>query len=195
MAGALRPGGSGRLVYLLGRYYEAIEADLALRGWDLAELWKARRWRFLLNIINHLPGDSYFVAAMADDEDLAEQAPEPKPGPPPLTDFTPEVQRLTLIADRLGELITAVHNTVAKKPQKPPPRLPRPETAHDRIRRRRRSERHQLIRTRLRQAAAAGRPTMAAGAHTDPKYAAARPRRGGPPPGSSHGEVESRVPS
>lgn len=177
MAGALRPGGSRRLVYLLQRYGQAIEADLADRGWDLAELWRARRWRTLLNIVEHLPSTSHFVAAMADDDEAAELLPEPRPGPPALTEFGPVEQRLTLIADRLGEVVTAVYNTVAKKPQKPPPPLPRPETAHDRLRRSRRRARHNLVLDRLREAQAAGRPTMGDAAPVDERHIAARPRR------------------
>lgn len=177
MAGALRPGGSGRLAYLLERYGGAIEADLADRQWDLAALWQARRWRFLLNIIDHLPGNSHFVAAMADDEELAAQAPEPKPSPPPLSSWTPEVERLTLIADRLGEVVTAVHNTVATKPSKPPRPLPRPQTAHDRIKTQRRRAKRDLILKRLTEAREAGRPSMGDTAPADTMHAAARPGR------------------
>lgn len=115
---------------------------------------------------------------MADDEELAEQLPEPKgSGAPLLTEFTPEVERLTLICDRLAELITAVGNTVAKKPRRPPRGLPRPVTAHDRIRRRKRRERHHLILKRLQEAKSAGRPTMdRPQAAVDPLHAAARTR-------------------
>lgn len=181
MARALRPrpGGSRRLVYLISRYGGAIEADLADRQLDLAELWRKRRWRRLLNLIDHLPRHSHYIAAMANDEELAESLPEPTQGSgaPPLTEFTPEVERLTLIADRLAEVVTAVGNTVAKKPRRPPRQLPRPVTAHDRIKRRRRRERHQLILKRLQEAQAAGRPTMdRPRSSADALHAAARPR-------------------
>lgn len=177
MEGALQPGGSRRLAGLLERYGEAIEADLADRQWDVSLLWQQRRWRFLLNIIDHLPADSHFVAAMADDDELAAQAPPPKPGPPQLQTWTPEVEKLTLIADRMGEVVTAVYNTVAKKPSRPPPRLPRPQTAHDRVRVRRRRQSHQLVRDRLREATEAGRPTMADASAADPMHVSARPGR------------------
>jgi hypothetical protein len=174
-----RPGGSRRLVYLISRYGGAIEADLAAQGWDLAALWQQRRWRFLLNLIDRLPRVSHFVTATADDEELAEQLPEPEEGSsaPPLTEWTPEVERLTLIADRLAEVVTAVGNTVAKKPRKAPRPLPRPMTARDRIRKRKRRERHHLILKRLQEAKAAGRPSMDRPlASTDTLHAAARPR-------------------
>jgi hypothetical protein len=179
LAGAPQPGKCGRLVYLLQRYGEAIEADLALAGWDLEELFRARRWRFILNIIDHLPGTSHFMAAVAGDEELAAQAPEPEPGPPPLQTWTPEVAALTLIADRMGELIAMVHNTAAKHPAQPPPRLPRPETGHDRLRAKRRRIKRRLLTRRLTAAAQSGRPAMdtavADDLHTLPGPRAATP--------------------
>lgn len=115
---------------------------------------------------------------MADDEELAEQVPEPKgSGTPPLTEWSPEVERLTLACDLLGQVVTAIGNTVAKKPRKAPRPMPRPVTAHDRIRRRKRRERHHLILKRLQEAAAAGRPTMDRPASAaNALHAAARPR-------------------
>lgn len=180
MEGTPRPGGSARLVALLQRYGEAIDADLALRGWDTARLWRERRWRLLLNLVDHLPSDSHTVAAMADDDELAARLPEPKPGPPPLQGWSPEVDKLTLIADRLGELITAVHNTVAKKPRRAPRPLPRPQTARDRIKQHRRRAKHDHIKAQLARAAAEGRPSMAdAGPGAGTAHSALRPRRVG----------------
>lgn len=182
MAGALRPGGSRRLAYLIHRYGEAIRADLADRGWDLARLFQDRRFAFLLSVIDQLPRHSRFVAALADDEELAEQTPETKPSVhPPLTEWSPEVERLTGIYDRMGELITAVNNTVAKKARRPPRPAPRPQTARDRIKAKRRRYKHELVLKRLTQAREEGRPTMAAAAQADPRHAAVRPRRRQPP--------------
>ncbi|RDG37964.1 hypothetical protein [Streptomyces corynorhini] len=167
-------GNPDRLLSLLDRYSEAIDADLADRGWDLAQLWARRRWRFILNIVEHLPSASHTLTAMADDDELAAQIPEPEPGPPPLAGWSPEIATLTLIADRLGEVVTAIHNTTAKKPGKPPPPLPRPQTAHDRLARRRRRASHQLIKDRLLEASTRGRPTMAAAPAADARHAAHR---------------------
>lgn len=157
-------GGSARLAVLLERYGEAIEADLTDQQVDLAQLWRERRWRRLLALVDQLPGTSRTMVAMAEDEELLAGLPEPEPGPPPappLQTWTAEVEKLTLIADRLGELITAVHNTVAKRPGRPPRPLPRPQTARDRVRRKQRRDRHNHLVSQLTAAAAAGRPSMA----------------------------------
>lgn len=144
MAGALRPrhpGGSRRLAYLLERYGKAIEADLAFRGVDLAQLWRQRRWRFLLNLIDHLPRDSAFIEALAEDDELADRnVARPDNGrrrTPPISEFTPDVELLAAVYDRLGNLITVVAATAgSKRPPKPKP-WPRPVTAIERARHRR----------------------------------------------------------
>ncbi|MFF4547255.1 hypothetical protein ACFY1J_24015 [Streptomyces sp. NPDC001406] len=128
----------------------------------MAALWRTRRWRFLLNLIDHLPRTSHFVAAMADDDELAEQLPEPEGDThPSLIEYSPVVERLDLVVDRLGEVFTAVVNGYAKKKQKPPRAQRRPQTARDRARLKRRKMRHALILARLKEAADTGRPTMA----------------------------------
>ncbi|MFJ2567876.1 hypothetical protein ACIO02_33920 [Streptomyces sp. NPDC087568] len=180
MERAPRAGGSVRLVALLERWGEAIEADLADRQVDLARLWSERRWRRLLNLVDQLPDDSRTLVAMAEDEELAAALPEPEPGPPPpppLRTWTPEVERLTLIADRLGELITAVHNTVAKRPGKSPRPLPRPETARDRVKRQQRRAKYDRLKAQLAAAAAEGRPSMASAPAADPARTGVRPRK------------------
>ncbi|WP_073946526.1 hypothetical protein [Streptomyces kebangsaanensis] len=176
-------GGSVRLVALLERYGQAIEADLADRQVDLAQLWSERRWRRLLNLVDQLPTDSRTLVAMAEDEELTAALPEPEPGPPPpppLRTWTPEVEKLTLIADRLGELITAVHNTVAKRPGRSPRPLPRPETARDRIKRQRRRAKYERLKAQLAAAAAEGRPTMA-DVQASTEHTAGRLKTGGSP--------------
>jgi hypothetical protein len=144
VAGALRPaepGGSRRLAGLIERYGEAIEADLAFRGgWDLGELWRRRRWRFLLNLIEHLPRDSAFAEAVASDDELAqsrvEQGDLPGAAGPSIADYTPVVEAIAALYDRVGQLIVVTAAAAgAKKPPNPKP-YPRPVTALDRARRR-----------------------------------------------------------
>jgi hypothetical protein len=135
------PGGSQRLAGLLERYGGAIEADLAFRGVDLAQLWRQRRWRFLLNLIEHLPRTSAFAEAVAEDDELADETvkhlnPDSR-RTMPVSEYGPAVELLAAIYDRLGQQITAtVAAAGAKRPPKPKP-FPRPVTAIERARRRR----------------------------------------------------------
>jgi hypothetical protein len=108
------------------------------RGHILSDLVAARRYRLLLNVIDGLPSNSHYVAALAEDDDLAMNSPEPKARTPRLTEYSPET---AAIVDRLGDVISAVIAAAGGTPPKIPP-YPRPETAADRVRARRRMERH-----------------------------------------------------
>lgn len=96
-------------------------------------------FRALLEYIDGLPSYSRLAAAMAEDEEAAEQllaangGQMPKPGPPPLTEYTPEVARLDNVVDRLGEVMGAVIGGAGGKPPKIKP-APRPVTALSRVR-------------------------------------------------------------
>ncbi|WP_289009968.1 hypothetical protein [uncultured Thermomonospora sp.] len=166
---------------MISRYGDAIEADLRqYYGVDLLDVWRSRLTpRQVLVLIDQLPRHSRYLAAVADDDEVADQLadePDGPPPPPPLTEWSAEVERLTLIADRLGELITLFAAVNSKK--KPPPyrNLPRPVTARQRAERRRRERKRDLIAERLAAARAAGRPTMA-DVQADPAMQA-RVRRG-----------------
>lgn len=124
-----------RLIYLLERYGDAIERDFFDRSGDLTELWVARRWRLLLNVVDGLPANSHYVAALADDDELAENSPEPtSPSAPRLTEFSPDA---AAIIDRLGDVISAVIAAAGGSPPKIAP-YPRPVTAAERARKRNR---------------------------------------------------------
>ena len=120
---------------------------------DLATEWRSRRWRRLLNIIDHLPRTSAYREAVADDDDLARlllrYAP-PEPGRPQrrMSDWSAEVEVLTAVLDRLGELVQAVAAVGGAKPKKVPP-APRPVTAYERARGNRRAERHRSLVARV----------------------------------------------
>jgi hypothetical protein len=115
---------------------------LAFRGWDLAQLWRQRRWRFLANLIDHLPRGTAFAQAVADDDELAAQQVVTASGgkrkaAPPVSEYTPDVELLAALYDRLGVLIGWVAASAgAKKPPKAQP-WPRPVTAIERARSRR----------------------------------------------------------
>lgn len=127
MGGALRAGGRDRLAVLISRYGGDLVADFADRGLDLPALWRARRFAYCLAIIDRLPRDSHFVAAVADDDEIA-TGDEPKAGPPRLTEFGPQVELLAGIYDLLGVLIALQSTPPGKKPRLPRP-LRRPVTA------------------------------------------------------------------
>jgi hypothetical protein len=120
---------------------------------DLATEWRSRRWRRLLNIIDHLPRTSAYREAVADDDDLARHLLKhspPDPGRPQrrMSDWSPEVEMLTAVLDRLGELVQAVAAVGGAKPKKVQP-APRPVTAYERVRRNRRAERHRSLVSRV----------------------------------------------
>lgn len=136
----LPAGNAHRLLANLERYGDQIEADLAQRGWDLQQMFAGRRWRFLLNQIDHLPRTSHYQEARAQDDELAEgmleHLSDGPPAPPALTEFSPEVEVLQGVLDRLGEVVNAVVASGGGKPSPVRPG-PRPVTALDRARARR----------------------------------------------------------
>lgn len=120
---------------------------------DLAAEWRSRRWRRLLNIIDHLPRDSAYFEALTEDVDLAERIasrPEPKSSAPKrrMTDWSPTVELLSAVVDRLAELTQAVASLGGAKPRKLPC-APRPVTAMERVRNRKRYEKHRALTERV----------------------------------------------
>lgn len=109
----------------------------------------------MLNILEHLPRTSAYVQAMATDEEMAEQVAAVDDGSEPASwsrahrDYSAEVEMLTAVYDRLGELIrisAAVRGARAGKPAKPGPR---PVYAIERVRKRRTRQRHEQLVNRL----------------------------------------------
>lgn len=137
-----------RLARVLERYGPAVEADLAFVGIDVGTEWRARRWRRLLNLIDHLPRNSYYVEALADDEELAEMVLESPhddvPTGPRMSQWSPEAGLLAEIVDRLAEVASAVVASAGGAPGTLKP-YPRPRTAADRVQARRRRQRHDAL--------------------------------------------------
>ncbi len=121
---------------------------------DLATEWRSRRWRRLLNIIDRLPRDSAYMEAVADDEEVAEQmlrrrdSGEDKQPRRRLSDWSPTVEILTTIVDRIGELTQVAAALGGARPSKLP-RGPYPVTAFDRVRNRRRVDNHRSLVSRV----------------------------------------------
>ena len=140
------PSSIRRLLFLVDRYHDAIEVDLqAYAGSDLQALWKARRWRKLLNLIDHLPQNSWYHEAVSNDPEHVERiteaisrgeasAPSQEDTGPPLHTWSPELSALTDVTDRLIRIehtlvaIDASNKKGAKRPQMPK-MSPRPKTA------------------------------------------------------------------
>lgn len=116
MASALRPrdaGGIERLFFYLSRFRDAIEADLAFRGVSLKALWGERRWRELLNLINHLPPNSHFNEALTSDREVMVamariEEKRREAGVESEKPTGPRVSQVSEEARRLGEVVSSL---------------------------------------------------------------------------------------
>jgi hypothetical protein len=81
-------------------------------GIDPGVLWRARDWRKLLNLIDHLPQNSHYYQALVNDEEHAEAVArwrsahpdESKNVKPPWQSWSPEVDKLNAIENELRML-------------------------------------------------------------------------------------------
>jgi hypothetical protein len=103
-------------------------------------LWRARSWRKLLNLIDHLPQNSYYYQALMDDDEHAKavaawQSENEKPGEekkhhPGWQTWSPEVEHLASIEDELRQLrSTLIAVNGAKPPQMEPVTRPKSKVA------------------------------------------------------------------
>ena len=92
------------------------------------------------------------MEAITQDDQVAEGlADQPEPARTPkrrLSEWTPVVELLTIIADRLAEQTQVVAASRGARPRQIPP-LPRPGTAMERVRERRRQQRHRSLVARV----------------------------------------------
>ena len=131
-----------RLAYLVDNYRAEISNDLTVHAHlDLGDLWRARRWTLLLDVIDRLPAHSWYAATVSQDEGHAEMMAEAimaqreanpdsdqKPSPS-LTTWTPEVAALTNVLDAVRGVQHAVYAAQhGKKAGEPPKPSPRPVT-------------------------------------------------------------------
>ena len=113
--------------------------------------WRARRWRELLNRIDHLPRNSAFGQALAQDERLAAlmiDADDSAVVVRRMADWSPEVELLTVLGDKISELTLTVAASAGVKPGRLQP-LPRPALAVDRLRRQRSRAKHAALVARV----------------------------------------------
>lgn len=160
-------GDAQRLAYLVDHYRPAIAHDLQIYAQtDLGELWRARRWTLLLDILDRLPAHSWYAASVSMDEDHAKMmaesiaarqaaGDEPDTKGPSLTTWTPEVAILTNVFDAVRAVqhaVVAVNAEKGKVPEPPKP-SPRPVTPLERALKRAEFERkkssHQALVKRL----------------------------------------------
>lgn len=113
-------------------------------------MWRSRRWRKLLNIIDQLPRNSHYVEAQLDDDDLAAQLATLPEGQPVrrISEWTPELETLAAVADRLVDVLNVLlkvngGNATELRPQ------PRPTTALSRVRAHQRQIKHESLVARV----------------------------------------------
>lgn len=105
--------------------------------------------RKVLNLIDRLPSTSQYISAIADDEELADAVDDASARhTPPLTEWSPMMGALAVIADRLAALVNVQVARGGGTPGRVAP-YPRPVTAAQKVRERRRLERHERLVARL----------------------------------------------
>lgn len=105
-----------------------------------------------MNLVQQLPPHSRLKAAMADDDELAEQMDLdnlPPPPPPSLTEFDPTTRAIADLYDRMGTLIQVVMASSGSKKRLKMPPYPRPRLAIERVKHRRRMAKHRRLVARL----------------------------------------------
>ena len=119
---------------LINKYGPEIRWDLQrYLGIDLDDfLTGERHWATFLELLEQLPPGSHYIAALADDDDLAEQMLAARKGspeaPPSLRDWDATQSKLTALLDGVQALCALT----ARMESAPPP-MPRPVTAADRL--------------------------------------------------------------
>jgi hypothetical protein len=149
-----RPGKSQRLIFLVGSYQRELEYDFAheLPGENFGQLWRSRRWKKLLELIDRLPRNSQYRQALMNDEEAAEQYlreferdPEAvgsaDDGRPPMAEFTLEAE---LLLDLVNEVKALRSEAISMETGKSPKMRFRkgPMTAIERVRLRLDQEQH-----------------------------------------------------
>lgn len=139
-------GDAQRLAYLVDHYRAPIAHDLQVYAQvDLGELWRARRWTLLLDILDRLPAHSWYAASVSMDPEHAKMmaesiaarqaaGDESDSKGPSLTTWTPEVAILTNVFDAVRAVqhaVVAVNSEKGKVPEPPKP-SPRPVTPLER---------------------------------------------------------------
>lgn len=144
-----------RLCYLLDRYHDDLQYDLQrILQVDLDSAWRARRWRWLLSLADRLPRNCHFSAAVANDPEhadliakaitsRADDKTDDDRGGPMIQDWSPELEELTRLGEKIDQLIYATQVVAGGKNVPKPEPAARPKTAVGKATRRAERERHQ----------------------------------------------------
>ncbi len=120
-------------------------------------MWKRRRWRLLLNVLEHLPRTSVYAQACALDEELAGKVLAYTQGDDRSAnakwarshrEYSPEVEMLSAVYDRIGELVRVTAMARGARAKAPSP-APRPISALERVRARWARQKHERLAARL----------------------------------------------
>lgn len=137
----------------MDRYAAELEADFQSEyGLEFGKLWRARRIRRMLSLIDQLPPATRFSNAVANDEEHVERLlasgvqPSSAPSGPSLREWTPEVALLTDISDQLQGVVVAILAAAGAGANagKVKPRA-RPTTAFDTVKHRQAVARHEAL--------------------------------------------------
>lgn len=150
--------GPDTLRSILLQYGDELEADFAREysGMDPGELWRARRWRRLRNLIDKLPKASLYRERILNDPEMVrrmleqEKDKEKPKGGTAISEYTAEV---ALLRDVIGEIrvlrstLVGVNSKNGKAPKVEP--YPGPITAVQRAEFNMRKERHEKLTARV----------------------------------------------
>lgn len=156
------PRSARRLCYVMSRHGTAIEADFArwYPGTSAAALWRDREWGRLMTLVDHLPANTHYHAALSQDEEHARMLVEAetqskKDGTwrepskhPSMTSWSPEVAAITAVTDAVNHLayVFGKANGGSGNPPKP---LPRPTSVMEKVRLRTRAAAHAILVRRM----------------------------------------------
>lgn len=113
----------------------------------------------MLDLIDRLPRDTYYwqvitqdpehVQMMLDAQERAEREGKPTTSAPPMSTWSPEVEALTALRDRVDSLIYVTRAANGDKQVKPPKPAERPDTMLPKLKAQKRREQHEKLTARL----------------------------------------------
>jgi hypothetical protein len=122
-------GTTRRLASIMDKYAPQLEADFPQHypGIGPADLWRARKWRCLLNLIDHLPQNTHYHNSLMRDPEHAKRVAEYKIAhpdtetskAPPWNIWSPQYEALQSIIDELRVLRATLVGVNGGKPGKP----------------------------------------------------------------------------